>query len=113
MIQTCHLSMTPQPSPATRRLIFWTNQCLAIQESDLCSHPFSVVIIDCRSLIHSFEEAWLLHTHYEGNFCADLLAKEGSKALISYAELFSRPSIIVSQLMADIWGVSFPHAYNI
>ena len=81
--------------------------------SSLCCHPFSALINDCRSLIHSFEEARLLHTYCEANFCADFLAKEGWKALNSYVELFSRPSIIVSQLMADIWGVSFPHACNI
>ena len=47
------------------------------------------------------------------SYCADLLAKEGSKALNSYVELFSPPSIIVSQLMEDIWGVSFPRACNV
>jgi ATP/ADP translocase len=80
---------------------------------DICSHPFSALIIVCRSLIHPFKEAQLLHTHHEGNFCADLLAKEGSRATSAYVELFSPPSIIVSQLMADIWGVSFPHPCNI
>ena len=79
---------------------------------DICSHPLSALITDCRSLIHSFEEAGLLHTHREGNFCADILAKEGSRTTSTYIELFS-PPIIVSQLMADIWGVSFPRTCNI
>ena len=76
--------------------------------TSICCHPLSALIIDCMSLIHSFEEARILHTHHEENFCADLLAKEGSKTLNSYVKLFSPPSIIVSQLMADIWGGFLP-----
>ncbi len=73
----------------------------------LCYHPLSALINDCRSLIHSFEEARLLHTYCEGNFCADLLAREGTKTANSYVEYFSPPSFIVNQLMANMWGVSF------
>jgi ribonuclease HI len=51
--------------------------------TSLCYHPLSALISDCRSLIHSFEEARLLHTYREGNFCADLLVKEGTKTLNS------------------------------
>ena len=64
---------------------------MADSNTSLCYHPLSALIIDCRSLIHSFEEALLCHTYYEGNFCADILAKEGTKTLNSYVEYTSLP----------------------
>uniref|UniRef100_A0A2N9FCR0 RNase H type-1 domain-containing protein n=1 Tax=Fagus sylvatica TaxID=28930 RepID=A0A2N9FCR0_FAGSY len=81
--------------------------------TSLCYHPLSALIIDCRSLIHSFEEARLCHIYREGNFCTDNLAKGGTKTLNSYVEYFSPPSFVVNQLLADTWGVSFPRACNI
>ena len=47
--------------------------------SSICCHPLSTLIIDCRSLIHSFEEARLLHTYREGNFCVDIWQKRGAR----------------------------------
>ena len=71
------------------------------------SHPYSALINDCKSLIQSFEEATLQHAHCESNFCADLLVKEGIKLLVSFSIVVSPPHFVVSQLLTDIWGVSY------
>ena len=78
-----------------------------------CSHPHTAWITDYRFLIQSFEKAHFLHVHYEGNFCVDLLAKVGNKTLEPFSKLVSPPSFIVSQLLADIWGISFSQTCNI
>lgn len=41
------------------------------------SHPYCALIHDCKWLIQFSKEAHLRNLHYEGNFCADLLAKKG------------------------------------
>ena len=75
-------------------------------------HPYSALINDCRFLIQSFDVATIQHAHRESNFCADLLAKERHN-LAELFSLFSFPPHFVvsqlSQLLADIWGVSYPH----
>ncbi len=72
------------------------------------SHPYSALINDCRYLILSFNEVKIQHAHYESNFCADLLAKEGNKILDSYVIFVFPPHFVVSQLLADTWGVVYP-----
>ncbi len=56
--------------------------------------------------------ATIQHAHCENNFCADLLAKEGYN-LAELFSLFSFPPHFavsqLSQLLADIWEVSYPH----
>ncbi len=72
------------------------------------SNPYSVLINDYRYLILSFKAASLHHTHRESNFCADLLAKEGNKLLDSFSIYVFPPHFVVSQLLVDIWGISYP-----
>jgi hypothetical protein len=74
----------------------------------LDSHPYSALIHDCRYMIQSFEEAILHHIHREGNFCVDLLSKARSTSDHVFSEFISPPSFVVSQLLADIWSVSYP-----
>jgi ribonuclease HI len=71
-------------------------------------HPYSALINDCRYLILSFEEAFVQHAHRESNFCADILAKEGRNLLTPFSLYISPPTFVVSQLLADIRGVSYP-----
>ena len=52
------------------------------------THPYSAIIINCRSLLHHFDEARVKHAHCEANHCANLLAKEGFNAPIG---LFVHP----------------------
>ncbi len=75
------------------------------------SHPYSALINNCKSLIQSFEEATLQHAHCESNFCADLLAKEGIKLLVPFSIFVSPLHFVVSQLLADIWEVSYPRVF--
>ena len=74
----------------------------------LDTHPYSALIHDCRYMIQSFEEAILQHIHREGNFCADLLSKARCISEPIFFEFTSPPSFVVSQLLVDIWGVSYP-----
>ena len=74
----------------------------------LDSHPYSALIHDCRYLIQSFEEAILQHVHREGNFYADLLSKARSTCDHVFSEFISPPSFVVSQLLTDIWSISYP-----
>ena len=74
----------------------------------LDSHPYSALIHDCRYMIQFFEEAILHHIHREGNFCVDLLSKARSTSDHVFSEFISPPSFVVSQLLADVWGVSYP-----
>ena len=57
--------------------------------------------------ILSFEK-----THLK-NFRAKLLAKEGNKALESFLLFLNPPPSIVSQLLSDVWGVSYSRVCNI
>jgi hypothetical protein len=77
------------------------------------THPYSALIHDCRYMIQSFEEAILHHIHREGNFCADLLSKARCISDPVFSEFISPPSFVVSQLLADIWGVSYPVLCNL
>jgi hypothetical protein len=72
------------------------------------THPYSALIYDCRYMIQSFEETILHHIHREGNFCADLLSKATNIYDPVFYEFIAPPSFVVSQLLADIWGVSYP-----
>jgi ribonuclease HI len=74
----------------------------------LDSHPYSALIHDCRYMIQSFEEASLHHIHREGNFCADILSQARCITDPVFTEFISPPPFVVSQLLADIWGVSYP-----
>ena len=80
----------------------------SIDSVSLDSHPYSALITDCRYLMLSFEEAHLRHVHRECNFSADLLSKVRNNSLDVYLEFVAPPSFVVSQLLADIWGVSYP-----
>lgn len=40
-------------------------------------HPYSAIIIYCKSLLQHFEDIQVNHIHREGNHCADILVKEG------------------------------------
>ena len=76
--------------------------------TSLSHHPYGALIIDCRSLIQEFEETSLQHTFREGNATADLLAKAGTSLLCPFV-VFDHPlPFIVSQILADSWGVKYP-----
>jgi hypothetical protein len=60
--------------------------------------------------ILSFEKT---HLHSEENFCAKLLAKEGNKASKSFLLFLNPPPFVVSQLLSNVWGVSYSHVCNI
>ena len=72
------------------------------------SHPYSALINDCRFLIQSFDETTIQHAHSKSNFCADLLAKEVHNLVESFSVFSFPPHFVVSQLLANIWGVSYP-----
>ena len=55
----------------------------------------------------SFEEAFVQHAHRDSNFYADILAKEGHNLLTPFSLYISSPAFVVSQLLTDIWGVSY------
>ena len=59
-------------------------------------------------MIQNFEEVVLQHTYREGNSTADLLAKAGMDILPSFSLFDSPPSFVLSQYMADIWGIQYP-----
>jgi ribonuclease HI len=80
----------------------------AVCISNLSNHPYSALIFDCRSMIQNFEEIVLQHTYREGNSTADLLAKAGTDILPSFSLFDSPPSFVLSQYMADIWGIQYP-----
>ena len=74
----------------------------SIDSISLDSHPYSILIIDCKYLILSFEKAHLCHVHRECNFSADLLSKARNNSLDVYLEFVAPHSFIVSQLLVDI-----------
>ncbi len=62
------------------------------------THPYSVLIFDCKCLMHSFEEAHLRHIHCERNFSHSL-----EKLFFGciFRICFS-PPFVVNQLLTDI-----------
>jgi|UniRef100_A0A2N9EKD1 ribonuclease HI len=76
--------------------------------NQISSHPYSALINDCRCLMLDFETATIHHAHRESNYCADILAKEGHRLLDHIVYFVFPPHFVKSQLMADIWGVSYP-----
>ena len=75
------------------------------------SNPYSALINDYRYLILSFKAASLHHAHWENNFCTDLLAKEGNKLLDSFSIYVFPSYFVVSQLLVDILGISYPRLF--
>ena len=75
-------------------------------------HPYSVLLDDCREMIQCFEEAQLHHVVREGNHCADLLAKAGNTSILSFMFFRTPPSFVVSQLLVDYCGVTYPRLCN-
>ncbi len=71
-------------------------------------HPYGALIADCRSLILEFDEANIQHTFREGNATANLLAKARNSLLCPFAYFDSPPNFVVSQFLADCWGVKYP-----
>ena len=57
--------------------------------------------------MHSFEEVHLRHVHRECNFSTDLLSKVRNFSSDVFSEFVSPPYFVVSQLLADIWGVLY------
>ncbi len=85
-------------------MVLWISSFLKIVW--FSSH--SGLISDYKYLILSFEEAYLQHVHYEGNFSADVLAKARNTSLDVYSKFVSPATFVISQLLADIWGTSYP-----
>jgi hypothetical protein len=84
-------------------------ELLKLVASDIFgSHPYSALINYCRFLIQSFDEVTIQLAHRESNFCTDLLAKEGHNLAEPFSVFSFPPHFVVSQLLADIWGVSYP-----
>jgi ribonuclease HI len=81
-----------------------------VPRTPFVTHPYSALIDDCRCLLHTFERVVIQHAHRESNFCMDLLAKEGNNLLDSCAIVIyaSPPSFVVSHLLADSLGASYP-----
>ena len=77
-------------------------------DTSFVTHPYSNLILECRSLLWCFEDARISHTHREGNYCADILAKEGIFSSSSFVYHSSPPYCIMYQLLADAWGVCYP-----
>ena len=65
------------------------------------THPYSVIIINCRSLLHHFEEARVKHVHRKANHCTNLLAKEGFNVPMGLFVHPHSPSCNLYQLLAD------------
>ena len=70
-------------------------------DTSFVTHPYSNLILECRSLLRCFEDARISHTHREGNYCADILAKEGIFSSSSFVYHSSPPYCIMYQLLAD------------
>ena len=51
-------------------------------------HPCSVIFSDYRTLIQLFEVTLFQHTHREGNYCADLLAKAGNSSSTPFSVFY-------------------------
>uniref|UniRef100_A0A2N9HWM1 Reverse transcriptase domain-containing protein n=1 Tax=Fagus sylvatica TaxID=28930 RepID=A0A2N9HWM1_FAGSY len=81
-----------------------------VSRTPFVTHPYSALIDDCRCLLQTFERVVIQHAHRESNFCTDLLAKEGNNLLDSCAIVIyaSPPSFVVSHLLADSLGASYP-----
>ena len=77
-------------------------------DTSFVTHPYSNLILECKSLLRCFEDARISHTHREGNYCADILAKEGIFSSSSFVYHSSPPYCIMYQLLADAWGVCYP-----
>jgi hypothetical protein len=76
------------------------------------SHTYNVLIHDCRSLLQLFDETLLQHVHREENFCADNLAKARASSLEPFVFLLNPPSFVLSQLLANSCGVTYPRLCN-
>lgn len=59
------------------------------------THPYSAIIIDCRSLFQDFEDAQVDYIHREGNRCADILAKKGDLVTVNFSIHSHPPSSIL------------------
>ena len=77
------------------------------------THPYSAIIINCRSLLCHFEEAQVKHVHREANHCADLLAKDHFNAPMGLFVHPHPPFCILYQLLADYWGVVYLRLCNL
>ena len=77
-------------------------------ETSFITHPYSNLILECRSLLWCFEDARISHTHREGNYCADILAKEGIFSSSSFIYHSPPPYCIMYQLLVDAWCVCYP-----
>ena len=77
------------------------------------THPYSAIIINCRSLLCHFEEDRVKHLHREANHCVDLLAKESFNAPMGLFVHPHPPSCILYQLLADSWGVVYLRLCNL
>jgi hypothetical protein len=49
----------------------------------------------------------------EGNFCADVLAKAGNSSMEPFVLYSNPPTFVVSELLADSWGVMVPKFCNL
>ena len=83
-------------------------------DTSFVTHPYSNLILECKSLLRCFEDARISHTHREGNYCADILAKNYCADILAKEGIFSSSSFVyhssppycfMYQLLADAWGV--------
>jgi hypothetical protein len=81
-----------------------------VPRTPFVTHPYNALIDNCKCLLQTFERVVIQHAHHESNFCADLLAKEGNNLSDSCAIVIyvSPPSFVVSHLLADSLGASYP-----
>ena len=42
------------------------------KDTSFITHPYSNLILECRSLLWCFEDARISHPHREGNYCAEI-----------------------------------------
>ncbi|KAK6804968.1 hypothetical protein RDI58_002752 [Solanum bulbocastanum] len=85
-----------------------TNLTEILQLLDCAKQPYDIIISDCRSLLRKLQNPVVRHSFRQGNYVADILAKQGSK-LTNYDKttlLQSLPDSIKDQLAKDKNGVT-------
>ena len=72
---------------------------------------FSLLIDDCKNLMESIPQVYLLHCFREANRCADSLAKFGTSMEGAFA-IFESPPFIAKLLHSDKLDLTQDHVCN-
>ncbi|KAK4739250.1 hypothetical protein R3W88_002947 [Solanum pinnatisectum] len=85
-----------------------TDSAEILQLLDHAKPPYDIIISDCRSLLRKLQNPVVRHSFRQGNYVADILAKQGSR-LTNYDKttlLQSPPDSVNDQLAKDKNGVT-------